>query len=437
MMKKLLYVLATFMLAAGMLLSCGGGAGGGGPDGTYFSVTYYGNGNIGGTVPVDLNKYVSGGSAVALDPGSLERTDYTFAKWTTQANGGGVSYKAGDVITMTGNVVLYAQWTSDDPGATYYTITYYGNGSTGGTAPVDLNKYVSGGSALVLGPGYLEKTDYDFVKWTTEANGGGASYNAGSSITMTGNVELYAQWTEHVSGETVYLYFGELTPTPILFSAGNYVAKEVYMEKIGSLLERSMYGLFASVLPEGTAYFGMDGLLHLDYGNPAEAKRTTLENAFQDDWAAIKNMPGIKADTELFMFDVFQYVAKIGDCTTAFYQALGMPPEFYESDPDETMGEAILIKIDQSSIDKAEVRFVIHGWASADTKLNYTSKKEEGTEYEMTTKWDLDIKAGWNEIFCRRSEGRQEFTSTSPAGVDYKWTIIPERTSNEGDGDIL
>ena len=39
------------------------------------------------------------------------RGGYTFQGWNTKADGSGDSYKTGDWITMTGSVILYAQWT--------------------------------------------------------------------------------------------------------------------------------------------------------------------------------------------------------------------------------------------------------------------------------------------------------------------------------------
>lgn len=78
-----------------------------------------------------------------------------------------------------------------------YTITYYGNTNTGGTAPTDaISPYTSGSGVTVLGnTGALTKTGYVFSGWNTLANGTGTAYAAGSSLTITANTTLYAQWT--------------------------------------------------------------------------------------------------------------------------------------------------------------------------------------------------------------------------------------------------
>ncbi len=78
-----------------------------------------------------------------------------------------------------------------------YTVTYKGNGATGGTVPTDSNTYVENQTTTVLGnTGSLVKTGYTFAGWNTEANGSGTSYDAGNTLTMgSSNITLYAQWT--------------------------------------------------------------------------------------------------------------------------------------------------------------------------------------------------------------------------------------------------
>jgi len=158
-----------------------------------FTVTYKGNGNSGGTVPTDSNTYTSDSSATVLDnTGNLTQTGYTFAGWNTKADGSGTSYAAGSTLTMpASDVTLYAQWTK-----TPYTVSYNGNGSTGGTAPTDSNTYTIDSSATVLDDtGSLAKTGYTFAGWNTAADGSGTSYAAGSTLTMpASDVTLYAQW---------------------------------------------------------------------------------------------------------------------------------------------------------------------------------------------------------------------------------------------------
>ncbi len=157
-----------------------------------FTVTYNGNGNTGGSVPVDENRYLTGASVTVLgNTGSLEKTGYSFVGWNTVANGSGTDRAIGSIFTIgSGNVVLYAKWSPT------YTVTYNGNGNTGGSVPMDGNRYLAGSSVTVMGnTESLAKTGFDFVGWNTATNGGGADHNVGSTFTIgTGNVVLYAKW---------------------------------------------------------------------------------------------------------------------------------------------------------------------------------------------------------------------------------------------------
>lgn len=81
-----------------------------------------------------------------------------------------------------------------------YTVTYNGNSSTGGTAPIDASSpYFSGNTVTVLGnTGSLVKSGFTFSGWNTAADGSGTAYAATGSVTFTmpsSDVTLYAQWT--------------------------------------------------------------------------------------------------------------------------------------------------------------------------------------------------------------------------------------------------
>ncbi|UJB65763.1 IPTL-CTERM sorting domain-containing protein [Acidovorax sp. YS12] len=81
------------------------------------------------------------------------------------------------------------------PAATY-TVTYYGNGYTGGSVPTDGNSpYSSGSTVTVLGnTGSLARSGYTFNGWNTAANGSGTNYDPDSTFTISGNTEFYARW---------------------------------------------------------------------------------------------------------------------------------------------------------------------------------------------------------------------------------------------------
>ncbi|MEN9992534.1 MAG: hypothetical protein RLY83_104 [Actinomycetota bacterium] len=154
-----------------------------------YTITYAGNSNTGGSVPSSFTG--NGNTTLATNSGILVRTGYTFAGWNTSANGTGTHYDVSDTYNLTADVSLYAQWTPD---AVIYSITYHGNGNTGGTAAA--NTTGASGSTVTVdsNSGTFVKTGYRFTGWNTAANGTGTYYEGGDSIQLNGNMNLYAVW---------------------------------------------------------------------------------------------------------------------------------------------------------------------------------------------------------------------------------------------------
>lgn len=167
------------------------------PNPTY-TVTYDGNGNTGGSVPVDSTAYEQGWSVlVPGNTGNLARSGFTFAGWCTRADGTGAIYTQGQSFTMGAtDLTLYARWT---PNPTY-AVTYDGNGSTGGSVPVDTGRYETDTTITVLdNTQNLTKVvggiAQVFGGWNTQADAHGTTYAPGQTFTMgTVDVVLYALW---------------------------------------------------------------------------------------------------------------------------------------------------------------------------------------------------------------------------------------------------
>ncbi len=159
-----------------------------------FGVTYAVNGATAGSAPVDAGAYAAGASATVLgNSGSLARIGYAFATWNTASDGSGTAYAPGAALTMgSAGVIIYAQWTA----VAGYSVSYNGNGSTGGSAPADGGSYATGATATVAASGSLSRTGYSFAAWNTAADGSGSSHAGGSSLTMgSSSTTLFANWT--------------------------------------------------------------------------------------------------------------------------------------------------------------------------------------------------------------------------------------------------
>ena len=185
--------------------------------GTY-TVSYVGNGSDGGSVPVDSSSPYDNGSSVTVfgNTGPLTRTGYTFSGWNTASDGSGTPYVADDSFSISSNTTLYAQWTINT-----YTVTYEGNGSDGGDAPIDdSNPYDYDATVTVLGnSGSLTRTDYSFLGWNTVNDGSGTDYVADNTFTIAGDVTLYANWNntpivDAGAPQTAYLTGSDVDWTP-------------------------------------------------------------------------------------------------------------------------------------------------------------------------------------------------------------------------------
>jgi uncharacterized repeat protein (TIGR02543 family) len=122
-----------------------------------------------------------GVSGMPADP---VRSNYTFSGWYTSTNGGGTQFTAS--TTVSGNITVYAKWT-----VIQYTVTFNADGGIPATQTKTVN---SGGSVGVNMPSEPAKNSYTFDGWYTAINGGGTQFTA--STTVSGNITVYAKWTE-------------------------------------------------------------------------------------------------------------------------------------------------------------------------------------------------------------------------------------------------
>lgn len=69
-------------------------------------------------------------------------------------------------------------------------LTYNANGGNGDNIVLSLTT----GSKITVAESTFTKADHTFLRWNTASDGGGTSYSSGDTITITGDITLYAQW---------------------------------------------------------------------------------------------------------------------------------------------------------------------------------------------------------------------------------------------------
>ncbi|MBV7392544.1 InlB B-repeat-containing protein, partial [Enterococcus sp. ALS3] len=224
------------------------------PENSY-KVEFNGNKNTSGLVPD--SQYVLKGSSTKLpssntlvrdefkdnnaSTGTIETNPYIFVGWSknkdAKANDSDVLL-AGTSITPTSDEVYYAIW---DLKVKDITLTYDGNGNTGGTPPASVTekRYTEGkidssnqGSTLtksVVVSGEL--TTYVFAGWNTKADGTGTDYYSGSLFNFPQDTTLYAKWVPIKStslARIIYLGNGQTSGDFIRYddtSASSYTIK--------------------------------------------------------------------------------------------------------------------------------------------------------------------------------------------------------------------
>lgn len=127
-------------------------------------------------------------SVAALSP-TFAKAGFVFLGWNTAPDGSGAPFADGATFPFaSGSSNLYAQW-----GLTV-TVTFSANGASGTLAPVTL----AAGSALTLpGATALTRAGYVLSGWSTTADGKGTTYPAGSTMSATASVTLFAVWNGH------------------------------------------------------------------------------------------------------------------------------------------------------------------------------------------------------------------------------------------------
>ena len=157
----------------------------------YKPITYSIKFNSNGGTGTMSNQTITYDISTALNNNTFTKEGYSFVKWNTNSDGSGTNFTNKQEIlnlTTTNNQIinLYAIWNANT-----YQINYYANGGSG---TMDTQSY-DYGTSINLTNNNFTRDGYIFNKWNTKADGSGTNYSNEQSITVTNNLDLYAQWT--------------------------------------------------------------------------------------------------------------------------------------------------------------------------------------------------------------------------------------------------
>ena len=152
------------------------------------SLTYDGNGATGGKTDPQTGKT---DEKINVRDNGFTRDGYTFVTWNTQADCKGNAVKPNSEWTLRGSSTLYPCWAGNAQ-----TLTYHGNGATGGNTAAQSGKT---GDELTTNANGFTRDGYTFVRWDTAKDGSGTAYGEGKNgvsqyvMKPAGN-DLYAIW---------------------------------------------------------------------------------------------------------------------------------------------------------------------------------------------------------------------------------------------------
>ena len=221
----------TFTMNAGSITNNSAGGTGGGvfADGTFnLSGTSFIIGNTAGSSAAVNNIYLGSGRKITIN--------------SELAKGSAVSITSGSEtypVSLTTEMAsdYSAHFISDNPGQyriqssemsgkytvklaengglpVEYTLTYNGNGNTGGEVPnVPIRSHKDVKVTVLGNTDNLAKTGYTFNGWNTQADGEGTTYQPGEMFIITENTILYAKWIKDTPTTTYTVSFDGNKPS--------------------------------------------------------------------------------------------------------------------------------------------------------------------------------------------------------------------------------
>ena len=148
-------------------------------------LSYNANGEDSSCIKVPSQQVYAKNDLVVVSKTTPTRNGYNFKGWATSPSGA-VKYSAGSKFKIQQDTTLYAIWAKKT-----YTVTFDGNGGSGG--PAGKQYKVLYLDTLKVSTSKPSRQLYEFLGWST-SKGGDVQYKPGNTITVKGDMTLYAVW---------------------------------------------------------------------------------------------------------------------------------------------------------------------------------------------------------------------------------------------------
>ena len=258
-----------------------------------YTVTFDANGGTG----TMQQQVFTEGEQQALTKNTFTRDGYIFSGW----KGNGANYIDEQNITVTCDITLYAQWTSNGTSPTpeptpsnTVTITFDANGGSGEMAPQTFVK----GVAQLLTDNAFTWENHEFIGWNSAADGTGTPYSNAQEMTLEASVTLYAQWMA-ASGAFEGHYFVDLgLPSGTKWATCNVGADTP--ECFGDYFAWGETATKESYVRDTYTYYDEDGLHLTKYtGQDGITILESTDDAATANWGASWRIPTAEEFDEL------------------------------------------------------------------------------------------------------------------------------------------
>ncbi|WP_214627078.1 S-layer homology domain-containing protein [Paenibacillus agaridevorans] len=300
-------------------------------------VTYNGNGEADGALPIAQTSYVRGDTvSVSGNTGNLVKRGYTFAGWNTLADGSGKNYSEADRFAITASKTLFAKWVS-----TSATLTStIGTVSMGGTENEMIKNIPRTTTLEALKAAITPAAGASFEVYQTDGTTVATVLATGNKVIVTAEDGVTkVTYTVTVNEAAAPPNSGSVVPTP-----AKVISKDGSLTlPVGSLGEVSLEDQLTITVPVGA----VNQELKLTISKWLDTEKVLIhkEVLASSVYEVLKNIAGhfIKPVTLTFTFDARN--VKSGQGVAIFYFD-EEKKEWVEVKGSKTRGNSITVEVD-------------------------------------------------------------------------------------------